>query len=74
MAAIVVFRGVIAEVFLSRMPSDSELFILHLVADIEISHFHGSGALFFDGTIGDAGGGSIITVDGGWRLWVAKFL
>jgi hypothetical protein len=40
MAAIMVFGGIIAEIFLSRMPSHSEFLILHLVADIEISHFH----------------------------------
>jgi hypothetical protein len=40
MVAIVVFRGIIAKVFLSRMPLYSEFFIFHLVTDIEISHFH----------------------------------
>ena len=37
-----------------------------------ISHFHGAGALFFDSSIGNAFRCNIVTVNGGWKLWMDK--
>jgi hypothetical protein len=72
-AAFMMFRGVVTQVFLSEMPSHIKFSIFHLIADVEISHFHGAGALFLDGSIGNACSRGIIAVE--WCGWlrVAKF-
>lgn len=71
MSAVVVFGGVVAEIFLSRVPSDTKFFIFYLITDVEIAHFHGARALLFDRAIGDAGGCGVITMNGGRRLWMS---
>ena len=50
-----VFGDVVAKVFNPWVPKYFDVFVGRLVDDPEIPHFHGSGALAFDGVIGDAG-------------------
>ena len=74
MAAVVMLGCIIGKIFLSRVPSHIKFFIFDLVADIEISHFHGSGALFFDHAVGNAGSGCVVAVDGSRGLRMPQFL
>jgi hypothetical protein len=39
----------------------------------EIAHGHGFGVARFDGAVGEAGGGSIVDLDGSWRLRETEF-
>jgi hypothetical protein len=40
----------------------------------EIAHGHGFGAARFDGAVGEASGGSIVHLDGSWRLRETEFV
>ena len=50
----VMFAGVISYVFLTWVPSHVILLVFYLVTDVNILHFHGEGALFYDASIGNA--------------------
>ena len=56
------------------MPYNSEVFVVNLIAWVEISHFHRASLVSFNGTIDNSDGGFIDAVDRGWWLWMAKFL
>ena len=50
----VIFSGLFTQVFLIQVPYHVIFLVFNLVADVKISHLRGSGALFFDGAIGNA--------------------
>ena len=74
MFGVMVFGGVVAEVFEARVPSHIEMAFFCLIAGMEMSHFHWAGAMFFDGFVGYSDGGGVVAVDWGGRLGVAHFL
>ena len=49
----VIFAGVISYILLTWVASHVILLVFYLVTDVKISHFHGEGALFYDGFIGN---------------------
>ena len=49
----VMFAGGISYVFLTWVASHVILLVFYLISDVKISHFHGEGALFYDGFIGN---------------------
>jgi hypothetical protein len=64
----VVFRGIVAQVFLSWLIVKFEVFLRFAVEKPEVSHLHCAGALGFDGIVDNANGGSVVYVD--WRRWL----
>ena len=70
----VVFRRVIAHVFLSRLIMKFEIRLSFLVQQPEVMHFHGAGALTFDSVIDNANGSSVANVYWCWRLWMPKLV
>jgi hypothetical protein len=64
----VVFRGIIAHVFLSRLIVKFEVFLRFAVKKPEVLHLHCVGALAFDGVVDNANGGSVVYVD--QRQWL----
>ena len=56
------------------MPFYIELFSLDLIGYPEIVLFHGAGAVFLDGVVGNARGRGVVTMDWGGWLWVSQFL
>ena len=69
-----VFRDVVAKVFYAGVPKDFDVFVGCLIHDPEIPHFHGPGALAFDGVIGYADSRGVVAVDGGSRLRMAHLV
>ncbi len=70
----VVFRCIIAQVFLTGLIIKLEVLLCYSIQEPEISHFHRTGTLLFDSVIDDANSGGVVDVDGCWRLWVLKFV
>ena len=56
------------------MPYHSEVFVVNLIACIEIPHFCREILVAFDGIIDNVKGDFIVAVYGGWFLWMAKLL
>ncbi len=69
----VVFRGIVAKVFLSGLIIKFEVFLHFAVKKPEVLHLHCAGALVFDGIVDNANGGSVVYVDRHQWLWVFKF-
>ncbi len=69
----VVFRGIIAQVFLSGLIVKREVLLSFPIKQPEVPHFHGTGALAFDCIFDDADGGSVVNVNRCRWLWVSKF-
>ncbi len=69
----VVFRGIVAQVFLSGLIVKFELFLRFAVKKPEVLHLHCTGALAFDGIVDNSNGGSVVYVDWRWWLWVSEF-
>ena len=70
----VMFGDIVAEVLHTWVPVYAYIFVAYLVDDPEVTHFHGSGALAFDGAISDANGCGIVTVNGSGQLGMAHFV
>ena len=70
----VVFRRIIAHVFLSGLIMKFEILLSFPVQQQEVTHFHGAGALAFDGVIDNANGSSVVNVNWCWRLWMPKLV
>ncbi len=68
-----VFRGIVAQVFLSRLIVKFDLFLRFADEKPEVSHLHCAGALAFDGIVDNANGGIVVYVDWRWWLWVSKY-
>ncbi len=69
----VVFRGIIAEVFLPRLMVNFEVLLHFAVKEPEVLHLHCAEALAFDGIVDNADVGSVVYVNRHWWLWVSKF-
>jgi hypothetical protein len=69
----VVFRGIIAQVFLPGLIVKFEVLLSFPIKQPEVLHFHGAGALVFGGIVDNADGGSVVDVNRHWWLWVSKF-
>jgi hypothetical protein len=69
----VVFRRVIAHVFLSGLIMKFEILLSFPVQQPEITHFHGVRELTFDSVIDNANGSSVVNVSC-WRLWMPKLV
>ncbi len=69
----VVFRGIIAQIFLPGLIVKFEVLLCFAVKKPEVSHLHCAGALAFDGIVDNVNSGSVVYVN--WRLWlwVSKF-
>jgi hypothetical protein len=70
----VMLGDIVAEVLHTWVPVDADILVSYLVDDPEVPHFHGSGALTFDGAISDAYSCGIVTVNGRGRLGMAHFV
>jgi hypothetical protein len=68
-----VFGDIVTEVFGPWMPGDINILVADLVRDPKVSHFHCPRPLHFDGGIGDADCGVIVTVYWGRWLRVSHF-
>ncbi len=70
----VVFRWIVAQVFLTRPIIKLEVLLCFTIQEPEISHFHCTGGLLFDRVIGDANSSGVVDVDGCWRLRMLQFV
>ena len=59
---------IVTHVLEAGMPMDTELLAGNLISNPEVAHFHGARSLAFDGVVGNAGGGGVVTVD--WSRWL----
>ncbi len=59
----VVFRGIVAQVFLSGLMIKFDVFLHFTVKKPVVLHLHCAGALAFDGTVDNANGGSVVYMD-----------
>ncbi len=69
----VVFRGIVTQVFLSRLIVKFEVFLHFAVKKPEVLHLHCAGALAFDGIVDNTNVGSVVNVNQRWWLWVSEF-
>ncbi len=69
----VVFRGIIAKVFLPGLIVKFDVLLSFAVKKPEVLHLHCAGALAFDGNVDNANGGSVVYVNWRWWLWVSEF-
>jgi hypothetical protein len=70
----VVFRWIIAQVFLTRLIIKLEILLCFSIQEPEISHLHCMVTLLFDSVIDNANSKGVVNVDGCWRLWMPKFV
>ncbi len=70
----VVFRRIIAQVFLSGHVIKFEIFLRFAIQQPEVMHFHGAGLLSLDGVVDDSNGSGVVDVYWRWQLWMAKFI
>ena len=67
------FSEIVGQVFLAGMPCNVEISNFDLLSDPKEILFHRTGALFFNGIIGDGHCSAIVAVNWcGW-LWVSEF-
>jgi hypothetical protein len=69
-----VFRRIIAHVFLLGLIMKFEILLSFLVQQPEVTHFRGKGALTFDSVINNANNSSVVNVYWCWRLWMPKLI
>ncbi len=69
----VVFRGIIAQVFLPGVIVKFEVLLCFAIKKPKVLHLHCTGALAFDGIVDNANSGSVVYVNWRWWLWVSKF-
>ncbi len=70
----VVFRRMIAHVFLFGLIMKFEILLSLPIQQPEVTHFHGAGAFTFDSVIDNATGSSVVNVYWCWRLWMPKLV
>ncbi len=70
----VVFRWIIAQVFLTGLIVKLEVCLCFSFQEPEISHFHCTGTLSFDSVIDNANSSGVADADRCWRLWMPKFI
>ena len=69
----VMLGDVVAQVLGTGVPYDTDGFVLNLIHHPKVSHFHGERALSFDGTIGNADGRFVVTMNRCRWLWMSHF-
>jgi hypothetical protein len=70
----VVFRWLVAQVFLTGLIIKLEVLFCFTIQEPEIPHFHCTGMLSFDSVIDNANSSGVVNVDGCWRLRIFKFV
>ncbi len=70
----VVFRWIVAQVFLPGLIIKLEVMLCFTIQEPEISHFHSTGALLFDSVIDNDNSSGVVDVDGCWMLRMPKFV
>ncbi len=70
----VVFRRIIAHVFLSRLIMKFEILMSFPIQQPEVTHLHGARVLMFDSVIDNANGSSVVNVYWCWQLWMPKLV
>ena len=70
----VMFCDVVRPIFVSRNPVNEKLSLLYTIRDPVEPHVDRFRSLVLDGAICESYGGSVVNLDGSWRLWVPKFL
>ncbi len=69
----VVFRWIVAQVFLTWLIRKFEIFLCFAIQQPEVLHLHCMGTLVFDCVIDNANSSAVVYVNGCWWLWMAKF-
>ncbi len=69
----VVFTWIVAQVFLTGLITQFEIFLCFAIQQPEVLHLHCTGTLAFDCVIEDANGRGVVNVNGCLLLWMAKF-
>jgi hypothetical protein len=69
----VVFRWIVAQVFLTGKKIKFEVCLGFAIQQQEVLHFHCMGMLAFDCVIDYANGSGVVDVNGLWWLWMAEF-
>ncbi len=67
----VVFRWIVAQVFLTGLIINFEIFLCFAIQQPEVSHLHCTRTLAFDSVIEDANSSGVVDVNGCWWLWMA---
>ena len=69
----VMFRWIIAQVFLTGLIIKFEVFLCLAIQKPEVTHFHGTGLLAFDRIVDDSDRGGVVDVNRSGRLWMTQF-
>ena len=69
----VMFGWIIAQVFLAGLIIKFEVFLSFTVKEPEVSHFHCTGSLSFDGVINNTNSSGVVDMYGCWWLGMPKF-
>ena len=71
MSGVMMIWCIVPHVLFPLVPDDFKFSVLHLIADVKISHFHRSWRLSFHWSICYVRCCCVVTMYGGWRLGVA---
>ncbi len=69
----VVFRWIVAQVFLTRLIIKFEVFLCFAIQQPKVPHLHCTRTLAFDHVIDNANGSGVVNVNECWWLWMAEF-
>ena len=69
----VMFGQVITQVFLSGLIMKFKVFLSFAVKEPEVSHFHGTRSLSFDGFVDNSDSSGVVDMNGCWWLGMTKF-
>ncbi len=69
----VLFRWIVAQVFLTRLIIKFEVFLCFAIQQPEVTHLHCTAMLAFDCVIDDANSSGVVDVNGCRWLWMAEF-
>jgi hypothetical protein len=69
----VMFRWIIAKVFLTGLIIKFELFLYFAIQKPEVTYFHGAGSLAFDCVVDDSNRGGVVDENWRGRLWMTQF-
>jgi hypothetical protein len=69
----VVFRWIVAQVFLTWLIINFEVFLCFAIQQPEVPHLHCMGTLAFDRVIDDANDSGVVNVNECRWLWMAEF-
>jgi hypothetical protein len=69
----VVFRWIVAQVFLTGLIIKFEVILCFAIQQLEVPHLHCTGTLAFDCVNDNANGSGVVDVNGCPCLWMAEF-